>query len=152
MGNHWDEGSLKQVKPDASKLKLVYYSTTTPELREKLWHLKLGYGYFRRVLKEEELYNTLQVIAATGPRGGIYGWAGIYVSTDYSLDPLPETWVGVYVAEEYRHQGLGGKLRSEAFKICIAQGTGYAWQDRKENRWVRVGKDGTERRTFSFFG
>lgn len=113
-------------------LDLMYYPRATDELRDKLWPLKLSYGDFQNVLKEPAIYNTLQVIAAVGPRGGIHAWAGVYVKNG-------ETFVGIFVDTPYRKQGLGTRLKSEALRLCKEQGINCVWQDRHAaDCWVKV--------------
>ena len=110
------------------------------KLRDKLWPLKLSYGDFQYVLKDPNIYNTLQVIAAHGPLEGIYGWAGIYNRNG-------NIFIGIFVESKYRHQGLGAKLKEQAIEVCKAQGIPYIWQDRKSNdEWVKVDINGVEQR------
>lgn len=134
------ESELPLPKTDLSKIELVYHPTTDQELRDKLWPLKLSYGDFQNVLRESWIYDTLQVVAATGPLGGIHGWAGIYKRGDMY-------YIGVFVEELYRNQGLGGKLKNKALEICKDRGLTCRWQDRKDNdKWVEVSPEGTEKR------
>lgn|SRR5574337_357909 len=144
---------MNQIVATHKEVTLSCYPTTNEELRRKLWDFKLENGYFRRVLAEEHLYKTLQAIVATGSLSAIIGWTGIYETSDYNWYSNKETFIGVFVDYNYRHQGLGSRLKEEAMKVCIAQGKDFVWQDRKEDKWVRVSaKDGTERRSISYFG
>ena len=137
---------------------VVYYPTTDEKLRERLWKLKLEYGYFKRVLSEKAIYDTLQVVVAHGPRGGIQGWAGIYnpnpyanISNFYSKAKI-DTFIGVYVDNSYRHMGIGTRLKEEAIKICVSQGRDYCWCDRKDDdKFVKVDvKTNTEKRFYQY--
>jgi len=117
---------------------LNHYPATTPEMREALWPLRLGYGDFGYVLKDPEIYKTLQVVLAESVSGAIFGWAGIY----YRADGL--TTIGIFVREGYRHKGLGGRLKDKAISICMEQGKDCFWQDTKAGSiWVHVKPDGT---------
>ncbi len=117
---------------------LNYYPTTTPEMREALWPLKLEHGDFQYVLTNPEIYKTLQVVLAESIRGSLYGWAGIY----YRNESLRT--IGVFVKPEFRHQGIGGRLKEEAIRICKEQGHHCHWQDTKNgDTWHKVYPDGT---------
>ena len=130
--------------PKVSELDIVYHPTTNAELRDKLWPLKLSYGDFQNVLKDPNVYSTLQVIAAQGRHGGIHAWAGVYFKHS-------ENFIGVFVEEQYRKQGLGKKLRDEALKLCKEQGMDCIWQDRSSGDvWVRVKASGEDEERFPY--
>ena len=144
------------------ELMLIYHPFTSQALRKALDHLRHPDGDFIHVLRDPRVYTTLQAIVAYDKDGALRGWSGVYKrpntgSWEYEYsgpkDPyafycaeMPTHIIGVYVQDYFRGIGLGGRLKQEAIKSCVARGIEFTWQDARTREWVEHDKDGTLRR------
>jgi len=68
-----------------------------------------------------------ECFVAFGPNGGVQGWAGLYKYGDYK-EEKPK--VGVFVRHEYRHQGIGKKLKDKAIQFALETYGACVWHRR----------------------
>ena len=66
----------------------------------------------------------------------ILGWCGLYRSPDYQMFPDPALYLGVFVAPQYRHRGIGRELKRRAFVYCERKGRPFVWFEfQPDNYW-----------------
>ena len=106
-----------------------YNSLPERHLTTILNHFTRPYGELRPAVESGKV---VKVVVATSKYGRILGWCAVYHSIrdiapiygqDYSL--------GIFVSEQHRHRGIGGKLRRKAILWCLRQ--------RKKVWWFRDG-------------
>lgn len=111
-------------------LSLLYYPAASQQMRDVLHDYRFHDGEFISVLSHYLSPNYLEVVIAID-KNGIKGWSGIYKSSKWS----EERTIGVYVSEEHRHLGIGGRLKNEAIKICKIKDFDFSWQDSHSRDW-----------------
>ena len=121
------------LKAGDLKLNLLYYPDVSEPMREVLNNYKFEDGEFIKVLDRTLSPDYLHVILALDAKG-IKGWTGIYKSSHWS----EQKTIGVFVAKEFRHLGIGSRLRNEAFKFCITNDFDYCWQDSYSREWFDI--------------
>lgn len=107
------------------KIKTYTYRRLPTKLSDVLYkHFTLsGPSMFKWAIENDCI---VQAFVVRNMSNKLLGWSAVY-----KQHGLLE--IGVFVGIEYRHTGIGSRLRNKAVNYCVNQGLSYFWYDSRKN-------------------